>query len=56
MYASKVRPVCIILPYNDGLKAPIQVSGRRRPCLAFARYGMFGQVLAPEEKLRTIKE
>ena len=51
MYASKVRAACIIVPQNDGLKAPIQLSGKGRSCLAFARSGMFGLSIAPKEKL-----
>ena len=50
-YASKVRGTCIIVPYNDGSKAPIRLSGRGRSCLAFARSGMFGLGIAPKEKL-----
>ena len=52
-YASKVRATCIILPYNDGSKAPIRLSGRGRSCLAFVRSGMFGLGIAPKEKLST---
>ena len=51
MYASKVRAMCIIVPYNDGSKARIQLSGRERSCLAFATSGMFRLGIAPKEKL-----
>ena len=50
-YASKVRAACIIVPYNDGSKAPIWLSGRGRSCLAFVRSWMFGLGIAPMEKL-----
>ena len=50
-YAGKVRSACIIVLYNDGLKAPIRLSGRGRSCLAFARFGMFGLGIAPKRKL-----
>ena len=51
MYASKVRAECIIVPYNDGSKAPIRLSGRGRSCLAFVRSGTFGLGIAPKEEL-----
>ena len=50
-YASKVRAACVVLPYNDGSKAPIRLSGRGRFCLVVARSGMFGLGIAPKEKL-----
>ena len=50
-YASKVRATYIIIPENNGSKAPIQLSGRGRSCLAFVRSGMFGLGTAPKEKL-----
>ena len=50
-YASKVRAGCIIIPYNDGSKAPIQLWGRGRSCLAYARSRMFGLGIAPKERL-----
>ena len=50
-YASKVRAACIIVPYNDGSKAPIWLSEKERPCLAFARSGMFGLGIMAKEKL-----
>ena len=45
------RVLCIIVPYNDGSKAPIQLSGRGRSCLAFVRSEIFGLGIAPKEKL-----
>ena len=51
MYARKVRAACIIVPYNDGSKAPIRLSGRGRSSLAFARSGMFGLGIALKEKI-----
>ena len=51
MYASKVRDACIIVPYNDGSKSPIRLSGRGRSCVAFGRSRMFGLDIAPKEKL-----
>ena len=50
-YASKVRAACIIVPYNDGSKAPIRLSARGRSCPAFVRSEMFGLGIAPKEKL-----
>ena len=50
-YASKARAACIIVPYNDGSKASIRLSGRVRSCLAFAGSRMFGLDIAPKEKL-----
>ena len=50
-YASRVRVACIIVPYNNGSKAPIRLSGRGRSILAFVRSGMFGQGIALKEKL-----
>ena len=50
-YASKERAACIIVPYNDGSKAPTRLSGRRRSRLAFTKSGMFWLDIAPKEKL-----
>ena len=50
-YSSKIRAARIIVPYNNGSKAPIRLSGRGRFCLAFARSGMFGLDIVPKEKL-----
>ena len=36
-YAIKERAACIVLPYSDGSKAPIQLSGRRRFSLVLVR-------------------
>ena len=36
-YASNARATCVIIPYKDGLKAPIRLLGKGRFCLAFAR-------------------
>ena len=44
-YASKVRATCIIVPQNDGSKAPIRLSRRGMSCAAFARSGMLDMVL-----------
>ena len=44
-----VSRVCII-PYKDGSKAPIRLSGRGKPCLAFVCSGMFGLSITPKEK------
>ena len=49
-YTSKIRAACVIVPYNDGSKAPTKLSGRERSCLTFARSGMFGLGIAPKEK------
>ena len=49
MYASKVRAACIIVPYNDGSKAPIRLLGGGS-FLAFARSEMFGLGIALKEK------
>ena len=49
-----VRSACIIVPYNDDSKAPIQLSGRERSCLAFARSAMFGLEIALKEKLSSL--
>ena len=43
--------MCIIVPYDDGLKAPIQLLERGKSRLAFARSGMFGLGIALKEKL-----
>ena len=40
-----------MVPYNNGSKAPIRLSGRGRSCLAFARSGMFRLGIEPKEKL-----
>ena len=50
-YASKLRAACIIVPYTNGSKTPIRLSGRGRSCLAFATSGMFGLGIAPKEKI-----
>ena len=50
-YASEVRAACIIIPYNDGSRAPIWLSGRGRSYLAFTRSEMFGLRIAPKEKI-----
>ena len=50
-YASKVRATYIIIPENDGSKAPIQLLGRGRSCLGFVRSGIFGLGIAPKKKL-----
>ena len=50
-YASNVRAAWIIVPYNDGFKAPTRQSGRGRSCLAFVRSRTFGLGIAPKEKL-----
>ena len=50
-YASKVKAACVIIPYNDGSKAPIWLLGRGRCCLAFVRSGIIGLGIAPMEKL-----
>ena len=50
-YASKVRAAFIIVPYNNGSKAPIRLSGRGRSCLALVRSRIFGLGIAPKEKL-----
>ena len=50
-YANKIRAVCIIVPYSDGLKAPIRLLGRGRSCLGFARSGMFELDIALKKKL-----
>lgn len=49
--ASKVRATCIIIPYKDPSKTPIQLTGKGRYCLAFARFWMFGLGIAPQKKL-----
>ena len=54
MYAIKVRAACIFVPYNHGLKAPIQLSEKGRSSLALARSGRFGLGIAPKKKLSRI--
>ena len=50
-YANKVRAACIIVSYNDDLKAHFGLSRRGRSCLVFVRSGMFGLDIALKKKL-----
>ena len=50
-----VRAACIMVPQNNGPKAPIWLSGKETSCLPFARSGTFGLDILPKRNFSLIQ-